>query len=57
MNPGQRMPAAARNPSVYVGQVTVGLNPGIKMVTGLMSPDHDAFGTVHFGIDTSPQIG
>ncbi len=46
------------DPSVYnIGQIAVGLNPEIRMLTGQMSPDHGAFGRVHFGIGTSTALG
>lgn len=46
------------DPSVYnIAQIAVGLNPECKMLSGVMTNDHGAFGRVHFGIGTSTQLG
>ncbi len=49
---------AARDPNVYnVAQLAVGLNPMITRVTGVMLNDHGVYGSVHFGIGTSTNLG
>ncbi len=46
------------DPSVYnVAQLALGLNPRITGVNGLIVNDHGAWGTVHFGIGTSSNLG
>jgi leucyl aminopeptidase (aminopeptidase T) len=49
---------AANDPNVYnVAQLAVGLNPMIRRVTGVMLNDHGVYGSVHFGIGTSTNLG
>ena len=49
---------AQKDPSVYhVAQLALGLNPRIRTLTGLIVNDHGAWGTVHFGIGTSANLG
>jgi leucyl aminopeptidase (aminopeptidase T) len=44
--------------AVYnVAQVAIGLNPEIRILTGVWAQDHGAFGTVHIGIGTSANLG
>jgi leucyl aminopeptidase (aminopeptidase T) len=46
------------DPTVYnIAQIAVGLNPECRMLSGVMTNDHGAFGRVHFGIGTSTQLG
>ncbi len=46
------------DPSVYnVAQLALGLNPSIRSLNGLIVNDHGAWGTVHFGIGTSANLG
>jgi leucyl aminopeptidase (aminopeptidase T) len=44
--------------AVYnVAQLAIGLNPEIRILTGVWAQDHGAFGTVHIGIGTSTNLG
>ena len=44
--------------AVYnIAQLAIGLNPEIRMLTGVWAQDHGAFGTVHIGIGTSANLG
>lgn len=46
------------DPSVYhIAQLALGLNPSITNLNGLIVNDHGAWGTVHFGIGTSANLG
>lgn len=50
--------AALGDVGVYnVAQLAIGLNPSIRMLTGVWAQDHGAFGTVHIGIGTSANLG
>ena len=45
-------------PEVYnIAQLAVGLNPECRQLTGQMTNDHGALGTVHIGIGTSENLG
>jgi leucyl aminopeptidase (aminopeptidase T) len=49
---------AANDPNVYnIAQLAVGLNPMCRRVTGVMLNDHGVYGSVHFGIGTSTNLG
>jgi len=46
------------NLEVYnIAQLAVGLNPECRQLTGQMTNDHGALGTVHIGIGTSENLG
>lgn len=47
-----------KDPSAYnIAQLAIGLNPSIRALNGLIVNDHGAWGTVHFGIGTSTNLG
>jgi len=49
---------AACDPNVYnIAQLAVDLNPMIIRVTGIMLNDHGVYGSVHFGIGISTNLG
>jgi leucyl aminopeptidase (aminopeptidase T) len=46
------------NLEVYnIAQLAIGLNPECRQLTGQMTNDHGALGTVHIGIGTSDNLG
>ncbi|HEY7675596.1 MAG TPA: hypothetical protein VIG69_00890, partial [Candidatus Methylomirabilis sp.] len=49
---------ARGNLEVYnIAQLAVGLNPECRQLTGQLTNDHGALGTVHIGIGTSDNLG
>ncbi|MCL6553894.1 MAG: hypothetical protein K6W08_12355 [Firmicutes bacterium] len=50
--------ASLADAAVYnIAQLAIGLNPAIRILTGVWAQDHGAFGTVHIGIGTSANLG
>lgn len=50
--------AGLADAAVYnIAQLAIGLNPAIRILTGVWAQDHGAFGTVHIGIGTSANLG
>lgn len=46
------------DPNVYnIAQLAIGLNPKCRQATGGLVHDHGVFGSVHFGIGTSRNLG
>lgn len=49
---------AQKDKSVYnIAQLSIGLNPCIREVNGIIANDHGVWGTVHIGIGTSSLLG
>jgi leucyl aminopeptidase (aminopeptidase T) len=54
----ERIWAETNDPNVYnIGQIAVGLNPEAKEVNGILIHDHGVYGSMHFGIGTSANLG